>query len=224
MYGTDDEADFTIDCLLGFTTRCVSILGRIATLARECDWKRIDSATGKARPEWQPPREILEEADELRRDLNNSRVHPQPELSNHMSNDPDKYDLYGNGIGVHEHDEGTGLEATNAAFHWAGLIHLLRRIYNLPRSAPEVQGAVREIVSALQRVPQGGNAEACLLFPMFTAGVEAEEQSIRDTVLGRIKGVEDVGMCQVGRARALMEEVWRTGKEWESLVQGEFFG
>ena len=224
MYGTDDEADFTIDCLLGFTTRCVSILARIATLARECDWKRIDSATGKARPEWQPPGEILEEAHELRSDLENARVHPQPELTNHVSRDSDKGGLYGNGIGVHEHDEGTGLESTNAAFHWAGLIHLQRRIYNLPRSAPEVQRAVREIVDALQRVPQGGNAEACLLFPMFTAGVEADEQSIRDTVLGRIKGVEDVGMCQVGRARALMEEVWRTGKEWEGLVQGEFFG
>jgi hypothetical protein len=87
-----------------------------------------------------------------------------------------------------------------------------------------VQHAVRQIVEALQRVPQGGNAEACLLFPMFTAGVEAEDQSIRDTVLGRIKGVEEFGMCQVGRARALMEEVWKTGKEWEGLVQGEFFG
>src|SRR2546423_2910732 len=223
MYGTDDEADFIIDCMLGFTTRCVSILARIATLARECDWKRIDPTTGKARPKWQPPPEILEEAHELRTDLEKARVHPQPKLSNHVSTDPDKGGLYG-GMGVHEHDEGTGLEWTNAAFHWAGLIHLLRRIHNRPRSAREVQDAVGKIVEALQRVPQGGNAEACLLFPMFTAGVEAEDQTIKDTVLGRIKGVEDVGMCQVGRARALMEEVWRTGKEWEGLVQGEFFG
>jgi hypothetical protein len=224
IYGTDDENDFTIDCLLGFTTRCVSILARIATLARECEWQRIDSATGKAKPEWQPPREISEEADELRVDLDNSRVHPQPKCTQHVSSDPENGGLYGNGVGVHEHDEGTGLEYTNAAFHWAGQIHLLRRIYNLPRSDEEVQHAVRQIVEALQRVPQGGNAEACLLFPMFTAGVEAEDQSIRDTVLGRIKGVEEFGMCQVGRARALMEEVWKTGKEWEGLVQGEFFG
>jgi hypothetical protein len=224
IYGTDDEADFAIDCLLGFTTRCVSILARIATLARECEWQRIDSATGKAKPNWRPPPEIAEEAKELRTDLANSQVHPQPKCAEHVSSDPEKVGLYGDGVGLHEHDEGTGLDATNAAFHWAGLVHLLRRIFNLPRSAPEVQDAVRQIVDALHRVQQGGNAEACLLFPMFTAGVEAEEQSIRDTVLGRIKGVEEVGMCQVGRARALMEEVWKTGKEWESLVQGEFFG
>jgi hypothetical protein len=224
IYGTDDEADFAIDCLLGFTTRCVSILARIATLARECEWQRIDSATGKAKPDWRPPPEIAEEAKELCTDLANSRVHPQPKYLEHMSSDPQKMGLYGDGVGLHEHDEGSGLDATNAAFHWAGHVHLLRRIFNLPRSAPEVQDAVREIVDALHRVQQGGNAEACLLFPMFTAGVEAEDQSIRDTVLGRIKGVEEVGLCQVSRARALMELVWKTGKEWESLVQGEFFG
>lgn len=216
MYAKDDEADYKIDCLLGFTTRCVSILARIAVLARECDWQRIDPDTGKARQYWQPSREIREEADELSEDLEVARVHPQTQCSHSLT------DLDGNGI--HSHDEDTGLDATNAAFHWAGQIHLLRRIKNVPKSEPRVQQAVHEIVRALDKVPQGGSAEACLLFPMFTAGVEAEEQSVRDTVLGRIKGIEEVGMCQVARARALMEKVWRTGKEWEGLAQGEFFG
>ena len=216
MYPEDDEADYKIDCLLGFTTRCVSILARIAVLARECDWQRIDADTGKAKPHWQPPLTVRQEAEELRFDLETARLHPRTQCS-HMDTDS-------NGNDIHSHDEDTGLEATNAAFHWAGLIHLLRRINNMPKSTPEVQHAVREIVSALEKVPQGGSAEACLLFPMFTAGVEAEEQSVRDTVLGRIKGIEEVGMCQVTRARMLMETVWKTGKEWEGLAQGEFFG
>ena len=114
--------------------------------------------------------------------------------------------------------------ATNSAFHWAGLIHLLRRIHNLPRSAPDVQHAVREIVRNLHQVRSGGSAEACLLFPMFTAGVEAEDETSRQAVLARIQAAEGVGMCQVSRARRVMEEVWTTGKSWEGLVKGEFFG
>jgi hypothetical protein len=29
---------------------------------------------------------------------------------------------------------------------------------------------------------------------------------------------------QVNKARSLMQKVWDTGKPWESLVSGEFFG
>jgi hypothetical protein len=115
--------------------------------------------------------------------------------------------------------------ATNSAFHWAGLVHLLRRIHNLPRSDPEVQKAVHEIVKIQQsKIREGGSAEACLLFPMFTAGVEAEDGLDRAEVLSRIKGAEGLGMCQVSRARKIMEEVWKTGVSWECLVTGEFFG
>jgi hypothetical protein len=115
--------------------------------------------------------------------------------------------------------------ATNSAFHWAGLVHLLRRVHNYPRSDPEVQKAVHEIVKIQQqKIREGGTAEACLLFPMFTAGVEAEDPLDRAEVLSRIKGAEGLGMCQVSRARRVMEEVWRTGISWESLVTGEFFG
>jgi len=76
----------------------------------------------------------------------------------------------------------------------------------------------------LGRIREGGSAEACLLFPMFTAGVEAESEVDRTAVLIRIQGAEGLGMCQVSRARRIMEEVWRTGLSWESLVTGEFFG
>lgn len=58
---------------------------------------------------------------------------------------------------------------------------------------------------------------------MFTAGVEAEDEQTRSLILGRIKSLEGVGMMQVGRARTLMEKVWETGQDWETLAQGEFF-
>ena len=47
----DEENDFQIDCLLGFTSRCVCILAKIAELARVCDTERID-ASRNMDPAW----------------------------------------------------------------------------------------------------------------------------------------------------------------------------
>jgi hypothetical protein len=116
------------------------------------------------------------------------------------------------------------MDATNQAYHWAGHVHLHRRILGKPSSHPDVQNAVREIFGALYKVRRGSNAESCLLFPMFTAGCDTQDEKQRADILERIKGVERLGMTQVHKARALMERVWETGKPWETLVAGEFFG
>ncbi|KIX06559.1 uncharacterized protein Z518_04535 [Rhinocladiella mackenziei CBS 650.93] len=225
----DDEDDYTIDCLLGFTTRCVSILAQVALLARQCEAGRIDSETGQINEAWRPSADILKKAEKLRHDLEHARNHEQIQCSHH-SPQLTKAHLCGTGIRrnsaymeMSEKDAEESL-ATNSAFHWAGLVHLLRRIHNLPRSDPEVQTAVHEIVRILRTIREGGSAEACLLFPMITAGVEAEDPLDRAEILSRIKGVEGLGMCQVSRARKIMEEVWRTGVSWECLTTGEFFG
>ena len=228
----DEEDDYTIDCMLGFTTRCVQILAQVAVLARECETAgRIDSQTGQIDEDWKPSVDIENRAEKLRMDLEKARNHEQISCAHH-SPQMTKASLCGThgtrrnsayaDMSQKEREESL---ATNSAFHWAGLVHLLRRIHNLPRSDPEVQEAVHEIVKIHQfSIREGGSAEACLLFPMFTAGVEAEDALDRAEVLSRIKGAEGLGMCQVSRARRIMEEVWKTGVSWESLVTGEFFG
>ncbi|OAP55107.1 hypothetical protein AYL99_10807 [Fonsecaea erecta] len=227
----DDEDDYTIDCLLGFTTRCVQILAQVALLARECETAgRIDPDTGQINEDWKPSMDMLKRAEKLRQDLERARNHEQIQCAHH-SPQITKASLCGTHgtrrnsayAEMSEKDVEESL-ATNSAFHWAGLVHLLRRIHNLPRGDQEVQMAVHEIVKVLQQIRAGGSAEACLLFPMFTAGVEAEDALDRAEVLSRIKGAEGLGMCQVSRARRIMEEVWRTGLSWECLVTGEFFG
>lgn len=223
----DDEDDFTIDCLLGFTTRCVSILAQVAVLARECEPNRIDAETGQVKEDWRPSPVVAKRAEKLRKDLEDARNHEQisclhhsPQISHATLAGARRGSAYAD---MSEKDAEESL-ATNSAFHWAGMVHLLRRVDNLPRSDSRVQIAVHEIVKILQTIREGGSAEACLLFPMFTAGVEAEDPLDRAEVLSRIKGAEGLGMCQVSRARKIMEEVWRTGISWESLVTGEFFG
>ncbi|KAI4268715.1 MAG: hypothetical protein L6R38_007744 [Xanthoria sp. 2 TBL-2021] len=195
-WANDDlDEDFQIDCLLGFTSRCVSILARIAELARQCDSQRISSETGDIIEEWTPDEETLQKAKQLKLDLQDARMHRYKGCP-HRPSTPVRYRKRGK-----DGDEAgwdlLEMVATNEAFHWAGLIHLDRRILGKKSEDVEVQIAVREIVSALYKVRKGGTAEACLLFPIFTAGCDAREQAQREVIMERISAVEETGMTQV---------------------------
>jgi len=187
-------------------------LAKIAELARVCDNERIRPETENSE-EWVPSEQTLARAQQLEAELAESRLH-QPTPCPHMQS---------TGEAAYQWDS-LEMDATNEAYHWAGHVHLHRRILGKPSSHPDVQNAVREIFGALYKVRRGSNAESCLLFPMFTAGCDTQEEKQRADILERIKGVERLGMTQVHKARALMERVWETGKPWETLVAGEFFG
>ena len=184
----DDDGDggqFQIDCLMGFTSRCIRILAKIADLARRCDNDRIDSS-GNVRPEWRPTRETVQIAESLREDLNEARTHvyrgcPHRHPESELESGWDSLEMV----------------ATNDAFHWAGLIHLNRRVLGKSSSDREVKEAVREIVGALYKVRIGGTAEACLLFPLFTAGCEAGDKKQRERIRDRMASMESFGMTQV---------------------------
>lgn len=114
--------------------------------------------------------------------------------------------------------------AVNEAFHFAGLIHLHRRVLGRPPSHPDVQSNVRRIVHSLSKIRRGSSAESNLLFPIFSGGCEALGEETRGVFKERLQGVEGWGMQQFVRARELMERVWQTGRGWEELEEGEFFG
>lgn len=213
------DSDFQIDCLTGFTNRCVGLLAGIAELAKEVEPARFD-ASGAIDARFRPGPHVLARAEAIRKDLwrglAGGNVHKG---CNHGASSPSSSsssaDLW----------DATEIYATNEMFHWAGLIHLYRRVYNYPSTHPSVQSAVSSIVALLYKVRRGSTAEACLLFPMFAAGCDAVEAGQREKVLERLGRVEGFGMVQVGRARGIMERVWATGRAWEELLgEGEFFG
>jgi len=114
--------------------------------------------------------------------------------------------------------------ATNDAFHSAALVHLYRRVLNYPSEHPKVQRAVAAIIGDMHKVRHNGDAENCLLFPLFTAGCEAIKEVHRSYTLKRMQAVEKIGMTQVTAARRLMQRVWEEGVPWETLSDGEFIG
>ncbi|PVH95035.1 hypothetical protein DM02DRAFT_538240 [Periconia macrospinosa] len=214
------DEDFQIDCLTGFTNRCVGSLARISELAKRVEPFRI-RADGTIFEGFRPSSSTIAQADSIRRELEEGLTsgivfkgcnhRESSSTSSPSSSKPTTWDA-------------TEIYATNEMFHWAGLIHLYRRVYNYPSTHPSVQAAVREIVELLYKVRRGSTAEACLLFPMFAAGCDAQDVGQREKIAERLRCVEGFGMTQVRRARGLMQRVWETGKAWESLVEGEFFG
>ncbi|KAJ9161373.1 Acriflavine sensitivity control protein acr-2 [Coniochaeta hoffmannii] len=204
----EDEDTERIDCILGFTPRCVFILARIAELARHCEQARLRSS-----PAWGGPDAATRAAAaSLETAALRSLAAPSRPCGHvHAASPLRRWDR-------------TQMAAANRAFHHAALIHLHRRVLGKRSSHPDVRGAAQSVLECLEHVERGSSAELCLLFPMFTAGCELVDPVERGAILERVVSVERTGMVQVQRARKLMEKVWETGQPWETLVDAEFIG
>lgn len=226
----DEPHEFSespVDCVTGTTTRCVEILAKIGELARQCEKMRqdwISSGMGSA-DQWSPPRGVLYVAEQLRDELETAKSQATACCA---TNDPNHEHTH-----VHSPPRAPGspksnspseLLSCNLAFHCAALVHLYRRVFFYPRETVEVQSAASQIVEAFKGISRGGNAENCLLFPLFTAGCEVVDAERRQYVHERMEGLEKIGMVQFGRAKVIMERVWREGGSWSDVVGKEFIG
>lgn len=218
-YEGGDDNHYQIDCILGFTTKCVALLAKTAELARICDHQRLASAT-KPGSEWLPSRDVVVRAEKLVDDLAASRLHPARPCTHMRSNGEAAYEL-----------DALEMAATNEAFHWACLVHLHRRVLGKPSTHSDVQNAVREIFGALHQVRKGSSAEACLLFPMFTAGCDTQDERQRADILERVKLVERYGMTQVNRLSSHLGyqltvslRCIEHGRSWREFGRREYLG
>jgi hypothetical protein len=216
----DEQAEYSVDCFFGFTTRCVAILHNIGELARHCEGERKEMARELNGMGWKPSSDVLHEAQILLNELRDSKAKSVGRCSHAHDSE---YPHFPNGMHTDEFDE-QELLATNDAFHWAAEIHLYRRVLRFQSNHPDVQRAVGLIVTAMYKVRQGGTAENCLLFPLFMAGCEAIDYEHRNYTLQRMLEVEKTGLTQVKHARLLMESVWSQGVAWWEIVNGEFIG
>ncbi|KAF3016860.1 hypothetical protein E8E14_012070 [Neopestalotiopsis sp. 37M] len=215
-YELEDKHDGydEIECIMGFTTRCVYLLAKIADLARNCDSERI-GPDNNIRDDWEPSKDVLETALKIESDIKSSMNQPIT---------PCKHILAGGNLDKWDKAE---LAATNEAFHWAGLIHVYRRILGRPSEDADVQEAVGKIISCFSRIRRGGSAEACSLFPIFTAGCDAKDEAQRAFVIERLGTGENQvnsAVLKVHKARRIMEKVWETGQPWITMLSTEFIG
>ncbi|KKA26741.1 hypothetical protein TD95_000888 [Thielaviopsis punctulata] len=212
-----------IDCIMGFTIRCVSLLARVSELCRKTTAQRMLPGR-KINLNWQPDNETRETAEMLAMELRES-LSRDSRVCQHIR------------PGSVDHKSLLEMFSTNEAFHWAGLIHLYRRAMGKTREDPLVQEAINKIVYHMSMIRRGGTGETGFLFPMFTAGCETLDMQHRIDIKKRIENVEAHGMkqdtvgrgvanigSQVSQAKHLMLKVWETGDPWETLMQNEFIG
>ncbi|KAG7073573.1 C6 zinc finger protein [Colletotrichum scovillei] len=224
VHNPGDSQD-EIDCVMGFTTRCVQILAQIAELARRCDEQRFALNGTSPQLVWYPNADSVERAQLLEQELLYSMAQPSRPCRHITTINTQSQSLgQDTGVKIEGRDTMGEIVLLNEAFHWAGLVHLHRRILGKPPGHEDVQGPVGRIVACLEGIAPGGSAETGFLFPMFTAGCHALEGPQRSKILERFRSVERNGMTQVYKARVLMENVWLTGQPWEPLLCTEFVG
>lgn len=172
-----------IDCMMGISVKCARLLGQVAELAKQCQGERF-RLDGRLLHGWTPNSVIAEQALSLEQQLMESL---------RQSSRPCAHVCAGN---IYMTDLAE-MAAMNEAFHWAGLIHLRRRVLGKDRGDPDIQGHVEKILKCLDHIRVGGAAETRCLFPMFTAGCEAPGDRHLARIVGRLVGAERSGLKQV---------------------------
>jgi hypothetical protein len=114
------------------------------------------------------------------------------------------------------------LRACNEAFHSAARLHIQRRLRNM--TSEQVQPTVEQVFKAIEQVPPGTGPEISLLYPLFSAGVEARG-NLRDYAQFRMTEMEKIGIGNVQRAKKVMLETWAQttnngSVRWEDVMEG----
>ncbi|THW41514.1 hypothetical protein D6D25_04692 [Aureobasidium pullulans] len=193
-----------IQCLAGFTTKSLVLLSRTAELAKRCDYER--NLNG------QPSIQTITMSQQLRMNLELYTL----EI---------KHTRYDCACSESSSSSTEVYRAVNAAISHAALIYLHRRVYLLPSDSRLVQFSVNAILEAFNEL-KGYNAfdTPDIILPLFLAGCEARDPGKAVDVLQRLQSIENAGMGQVVRVKALLQECWDSGRDWTELKHNVLLG
>lgn len=112
------------------------------------------------------------------------------------------------------------------AYRHASIVYLHRTIRLQPRTHTLVQRHTRLALMACLQVVDWAGPMSALLWPLFTASCEAIEES--DRAMARRSFVcseSRQGMCNIGRAWEVVEEVWKRGErgDWREVCNERGF-
>lgn len=112
------------------------------------------------------------------------------------------------------------MELTHQAFIYASLLHLYRRVADLPKEHVKPAYAVYQIVDTVQRLPPGSVANILILWPVFTAGCETDNLVQRNFIKERMRSIEAFGMGNVSSAIDAMTAYWNSGtnERWDIFL------
>jgi transcriptional activator protein UGA3 len=117
-------------------------------------------------------------------------------------------------------------EARAAAFavQWATILRL-RELAPLDVKKDQTERPVDYIISALSLIRPGSRTEACMLFPIFMAGVCSTTKASRLTLDFRINLMKTtIGFGNIASAHQILNELWKRSNmgeccEWKELIR-----
>lgn len=132
-----------------------------------------------------------------------------------------------NDLQVLSQHEAQQFEACNETYYHTALIHILRRVRQLPRSDSRVQASVKRIIECCLKISpaDGLSPWVMLTTPLFTAGCEALGED-RDMVRQLLQSMYDsLRIRNIQRSLGILETSWSNEEEnddWDSLLGKKF--
>ncbi|KAK5062641.1 hypothetical protein LTR84_004714 [Exophiala bonariae] len=113
------------------------------------------------------------------------------------------------------------MRLTHRIFVHAALLHLYRRVQNLPKSHIKPAHAVYMILENLEKLHADSAASILILWPVFSTGCETDDAEQRNKIDERMKKMERFGMGNVERARKAMRAYWEAGAggRWDLFME-----
>lgn len=120
------------------------------------------------------------------------------------------------------HEDNLNFILCHKSFQQATLIHLYRRLYDMPSGSPVIQSAVVQIISMVENMTQGQpcNTWVAMSMPLFTIGCEVVHDDQKVFVLDMIKKLETcLGSLHVRILRQALKDIWEARAQ-----EGDFGG
>lgn len=105
------------------------------------------------------------------------------------------------------------LKLSHSAFIHTALLHLHRRVQLLSKGHEAVRTDVRNILEAVSKLPASSTTNILLLWPIFSAGCEADDVTERAIVDERMSHMQSLGMGNFTRARNVLNRIWSSGTD-----------
>lgn len=202
----DGSAQY-VDDFVGFSLELMPILSRIGRMARlQQRRKHLGSSLGS---------DYAEMADDLDSLLSDNVSHTETQL-NALFERVSSPSIIGAFPAI------LAEEATlvHQLFVYAALLHLYRRVQELPKDHPKPEHAMSMIVGIIGLVRPESPANILILWPLFSAGCETDDPVRRQIIMRRMMEMRMHGMGNVAKALKVMERYWEsdTDERWDVFL------
>lgn len=109
---------------------------------------------------------------------------------------------------------------THHLFVYTALLHLYRRVEELPKWHPKPSFAMAKIIELFSLLRPESPASIVILWPLFSAGCETDDPGLRMVVRKRMIDLRRWGMGNVDMALDAMERYWEAGQgeRWDVFL------